>query len=91
MASLIYTLTNDVGRLAGAWRPWLSHWKTLPTNDVVSGNVAVISDNLDAIATNVRIESKTMNNMVKTMDNINRSMTVMTVPMFQMRNDLREP
>jgi uncharacterized protein YoxC len=86
---LIYTLTNDVGRLARSMETVVVSLENVADKmNVVSGNVAVISDNLDAIATNVGIESETMNNMVKTMDNINRSMTVMTVPMYQMRNDL---
>jgi uncharacterized protein YoxC len=86
---LIYTLTNDVGRLARSMETVVVSLENVADKmNVVSSNVAVISDNLDAIATDVGTESVTMNNMVKTMDSINRSMTVMTVPMYQMRNDL---
>ena len=86
---LIYTLTNDVNRLAGSMEAILVSMQDVSANmNAVSGNVANISGDLSSIASDVGSGSQDMNNMLVKMDNINRSVGVMTVPMYQMRSDM---
>ena len=86
---LIYTLTNDVGRLARSMETVVVAINEVATDmNTVSRHVTRISDNLGAIAVDVNDESETMKNMVVHMDNINKTMGVMTVPMYHMRNDM---
>jgi uncharacterized protein YoxC len=86
---LIYTLTNDVGRLAHSMETVVAAMNEVATDmNTVSHNVAVISDNLGAIAVDVNDGSGNMKNMVVHMGNINKSMGVMTVPIYHMRNDM---
>jgi len=56
--------------------------------NTVSRNVILISDNLGTIAVDVNDESETMKHMVNHMGNINKTMGVMTVPIYHMRNDM---
>lgn len=86
---LIYTLTNDVNRLAGSMETIVVAMQDVSANmNTVSGNVANISGDLSSIATDVGSGSQDMNNMLVKMDDINRSVGVMTVPMYQMRTDM---
>jgi uncharacterized protein YoxC len=86
---LIYTLTNDVGRLARSMETVVVSMQGVSANmNAVSGNVASISGNLTSIATDVGTGSKDMNNLLVKMDDINGSVGVMTVPMYQIRNDM---
>jgi hypothetical protein len=85
---LIYTLTNDVARLAGSMETVVVSLDNVADKmNAVSGNVSLIPSNLNSIAVDVGVESETMIDMVKTMNKINKSKTVMTVPMYQMRSD----
>jgi len=86
---LIYTLTNDVGRLAHSMESVVATMNEVATDmNTVSRNVTLISDNLGSIAVDVNDGSGNMKNMVVNMDNINKSMGVMTVPIYHMRNDM---
>ncbi|HYQ70734.1 MAG TPA: DUF948 domain-containing protein [Gammaproteobacteria bacterium] len=86
---LIYTLTNDVGRLARSMETVVVAMGEVATDmNNVSRNVTRISDNLGAIAVDVNDESETMRNMVVHMGNINKTMGVMTVPIYHMRDDM---
>ena len=86
---LIYTLTNDVGRLARSMETVVISMNDVATNmHVVTGSVASMSGNLSTIAVDVGAGSKDMNSLIGKMDNINTSVGVMTVPMYQMRNDM---
>ena len=86
---LIYTLTNDVARLAHSMETVV-----VSMNDVaadmksVSGNVARISGNLSTIATDVGSGSENMDELVGKVDSINTSVGVMTVPMYDIRNSM---
>jgi len=86
---LIYTLTGDVGRLARSMET-----VTVAMNDVsanmtaVSGNVAQISGNLSLIATDMGDGTESMRNMLVKMDKMNSNIGVMTVPVYQMRDDM---
>jgi uncharacterized protein YoxC len=86
---LIYTLTNDVGRLARSMETVVTAMSEVASDlNTVSRHVTHISDNLGNIALDVNDESETMRNMVVHMDNINKTMGVMTVPIYHMRNDM---
>lgn len=86
---LIYTLTNDVGRLARSMETVVATMTEVATDmNTVSRNVTAISDNLGMIAVDVNDESQTMKHMVVHMGNINNSMGVMTVPIYHMRNEV---
>jgi len=86
---LIYTLTNDVGRLAHSMETVVAAMSEVATDmNTVSRNVTHISDNLGTIALDVNDESETMRNMVVHMGNINKTMGVMTVPIYHIRNDM---
>ena len=86
---LIYNLTGDVNRLAYSMEAVV-----LSVNDVaanmnsVSGNVARISGNLDMIAGDIKTGSSDMGSLVGKMDNINHSVNVMSLPMYQIRDDM---
>ena len=86
---LIYTLTNDVSRLANSMETVVAAMSEVATDmNTVSRNVTLISDNLGTIAVDVNDESETMKHMVNHMGNINKTMGVMTVPIYHMRNDM---
>lgn len=86
---LIYTLTNDVSRLANSMETVVTAMSEVATDmNNVSRNVTRISDNLGNIAVDVNDESVTMKHMVNHMGNINKTMGVMTVPIYHMRNDM---
>ena len=86
---LIYTLTGDVNRLARSMEIMVVSVNDMSSNmNAVSGNVASISGNLDTIATDVNTGSSDMSNLLVKMDHIDRSVGVMTVPMYQIRNDM---
>jgi uncharacterized protein YoxC len=86
---LIYTLTGDVNRLAHSMETMVVSVNDMATDmSAVSGNVANISGNLNSIATDVNTGSSDMSNLLVRMDNINRSVGVMTVPMYQIRHDM---
>jgi len=86
---LIYTLTNDVSRLANSMETVVTAMNEVATDmNTVSRNVTLISDNLGTIAVDVNDESETMKHMVNHMGNINKTMGVMTVPIYHMRNDM---
>jgi methyl-accepting chemotaxis protein len=54
----------------------------------VSGNVAQISGNLSLIATDMGEGTDAMRNMLVKMDKMNSNIGVMTVPVYQMRDDM---
>ena len=86
---LIYTLTNDVGRLARSMETVVEAMNEVSSNmNTVSGDVALISGNLSSIATDVGSGSESMKTMLVKMDNVNKTMNVMTVPMYQIRQDM---
>jgi len=86
---LIYTLTNDVGRLARSMETVVTAMSEVATDmNTVSRHVTRISDNLGTIAVDVNDESVTMKHMVSHMGNINKTMGVMTVPIYHIRNDM---
>ena len=86
---LIYTLTNDVSRLANSMETVVTAMSEVATDmNTVSRHVTRISDNLGNIAVDVNDESVTMKHMVNHMGNINKTMGVMTVPIYHMRNDM---
>ena len=86
---LIYTLTNDVSRLAHSMETVVTAMSEVATDmNTVSRHVTRISDNLGNIAVDVNDESVTMKHMVNHMGNINKTMGVMTVPIYHMRNDM---
>ena len=86
---LIYTLTNDVGRLARSIETMVVSMDDVAKDlHAVSGNVARISSTMVLVANDVGSESETMKDMLVKMDNMNKSMGVMTVPIYDMRNDM---
>jgi uncharacterized protein YoxC len=86
---LIYNLTSDVGRLARSMETVVVSMNTVATNmNAVTGIVASMSGNLNSIASDVGSGSKDMNHLLGKLDGINHSVNVMTVPMYQMRNDM---
>jgi len=86
---LVYTLTNDVGRLARSIETMVVSMDDV-ANDlhVVSTNVAQISSSMILVANDVGSESETMKDMLVKMGDMNKSMGVMTVPIYDMRNDM---
>jgi hypothetical protein len=86
---LIYTLTNDVGRLANSMETVVTAMNEVATDmNNVSRNVTLISDNLGTIAVDANDGADNMKHMVNHMGNINKTMGVMTVPIYHMRNDM---
>ena len=86
---LIYTLTNDVGRLARSMETVTVAMTDVSANmTAVSGNVAYMTSNISSIATDIGDGTDSMRNMLVKMDTMNTSIGVMTVPMYQMRNDM---
>jgi len=86
---LIYTLTGDVGRLARSMEAVTTSMNDVSANmTAVSGNVAQISGNLSLIAHDMGDGTESMRNMLVKMDTMNTNIGVMTVPMYQMRNDM---
>ncbi len=84
---LIYT--GDVNRLAHSMETMVMSVNDMAGNmNAVSGNVASISGNLNTIATDVNTGSSDMGNLLLKMDSINKSVAVMTVPMYHIRNDM---
>jgi len=86
---LIYNLTSDVNRLAHSMESVVVSMDDVAGNmHSVSGNVATISGNLNTIATDINTGSSDMSNLLVKMDDINKSVGVMTVPMYQIRHDM---
>ena len=86
---LIYTLTNDVGRLAHSMETVVVAMDGVASNmDAVSGNVKHISGDLSTMATDVGTGSDSMKTMLVKMDKVNQNIQVMTVPIYQMRHDM---
>ena len=86
---LIYTLTGDVGRLARSMEAVTTSMNDVSANmTAVSGNVAQISGNLSLIATDMGEGTDAMRNMLVKMDKMNSNIGVMTVPVYQMRDDM---
>jgi len=86
---LVYTLTNDVGRLARSIETMVVSMDDVAQDlHVVSTNVAQISSSMILVANDVGSESETMKDMLVKMDDMNKSMGVMTVPIYDMRNDM---
>ena len=83
---LIYTLTTDVNRVATSMESMVGNMDDVVTHmHVVSANVSNMSTNLASIATNVDGKA---DSMLVSMDNLNKSLNVMTVPMYQIRQDM---
>jgi uncharacterized protein YoxC len=86
---LIYNLTSDVGRLARSMETIVVSMNDMANNmNVVTRSVASMSGNLTTISQDVGTGSQDMNQLLGKLDGINRSVDVMTVPMYQMRNDM---
>jgi uncharacterized protein YoxC len=86
---LIYTLTNDVSRLANSMETVVTAMNEVATDmNTVSRNVTLISDNLGTIAVDATDGAENMKHMVTHIGNINKSVGVMTVPIYHMRNDM---
>ena len=86
---LIYTLTTDVGRLARSMETVTVAMTDVSANmTAVSGNVAQISGNLSLIAYDMGDGTDSMRNMLVKMDTMNTNIGVMTVPVYEMRNDM---
>ncbi len=86
---LIYTLTTDVGRLARSIETMVvSMDEVVQDLHAVSANVGHISSTMLLVANDVGTESDTMKEMLVKMENMNKSMGVMTVPIYHMRNDM---
>ena len=86
---LIYTLTNDVSRLATSMETVVTAMNEVATDmNTVSRNVTLISDNLGTIAVNANDGAENMKHMVTHIGKINKSVGVMTVPIYHMRNDM---
>jgi hypothetical protein len=88
---LIYTLTNDVSRLANSMETVVSAMNEVATDmNTVSRNVTLISDNLGTIAVDATDGAENMKHMVTHIGNINKSVGVMTVPIYHIRNDMSD-
>ena len=86
---LIYTLTGDVGRLARSMEAVTTSMIDVSANmTAVSGNVAQISGNLSLIAHDMGNGTDSMRDMLVKMDKMNSNIGVMTVPVYQMRDDM---
>ena len=86
---LIYNLTNDVSRLANSMETVVTAMNEVATDmNTVSRNVTLISDNLGTIALDANDGAENMKQMVTHIGNINKSVGVMTVPIYHMRNDM---
>ena len=86
---LIYTLTTDVGRLARSMEKVTVAMTDVSANmTAVSGNVAQISGNLSLIAYDMGDGTDSIRNMLVKMDTMNTNIGVMTVPVYEMRNDM---
>ena len=86
---LIYTLTNDVGRMARSIETMVVSMDDVAKDlHVVSTHVVQISSSMRVVANDVSSESETMKDMLVKMDDMNKSMGVMTVPFYDMRNDM---
>ena len=86
---LIYTLTGDVTRLARSMEAVTTSMNDVSANmTAVSGNVAQISGNLSLIAHDMGDGTESMRNMLVKMDKMNSNIGVMTVPVYQMRDDM---
>ena len=86
---LIYTLTTDVGRLARSIETMVVSMDDIVADvHAVSTHVGRISSTMILVANDAGSESETMKDMVVKMDNMNNSMGVMTVPIYNMRNDM---
>jgi len=86
---LIYTLTTDVGRLARSMETVTVAMTDVSANmTAVSGNVAQISGNLSLIAYDMGDGTDSIRNMLVKMDTMNTNIGVMTVPVYEMRNDM---
>ena len=82
---LIYTLTSDVNRLARSMETVVIAINDMTADlNAVSGNVARMS----GIATDVGSGSRDMGHLLVKLDDINKSVGVMTVPMYHIRNDM---
>jgi len=86
---LIYTLTGDVGRLARSMEAVTTSMIDVSANmTAVSENVAQISGNLSLIAHDMGNGTDSMRDMLVKMDKMNSNIGVMTVPVYQMRDDM---
>ena len=86
---LIYTLTGDVGRLARSMETVTVAMTDVSANmAAVSGNVAYMNGNISSIAMDIGDGTDYMENMLVKMDTMNTNIGVMTVPVYQMSNDM---
>ena len=86
---LIYTLTNDVGRLARSIETMVVSMDNIVTDlHAVSSNVGQISSTMHLVADDVGDGSGSMKDMLVKMDDMNKSMSVMTVPIYYMQTDM---
>lgn len=86
---LIYTLTNDVGKMAKSMNTMVNAVDHVAANmTAVSGNVAIMSGNLTHIATDTGDGTRSMKDLLVRLDKMNTTMAVIAVPMYQMRDDM---
>jgi hypothetical protein len=86
---LIYTLSNDVGKMARSMNTMVNAMEHVAVNmTAVSGNVAVMSGNLTHIATDTGDGTRSMKDLLVRLDKMNTTMAVIAVPMYQMRDDM---
>jgi hypothetical protein len=86
---LIYSLSNDIGRLANSMDTVVNSMDHVAANmTAVSGNVALMSGNLTHIATDTGEGTRSMKDMLVRLDRMNTTMAVIAVPMYQIRNDM---
>lgn len=86
---LIYSLSNDIGRLANSMDTVVNSMDHVAVNmTAVSGNVALMSGNLTHIATDTGQGTQSMRDMLVRLDKMNTTMAVIAVPMYQIRNDM---
>ena len=86
---LIYSLSNDIGRLANSMDTVVNSMDHVAANmTAVSGNVAIMSGNLTHIATDTGDGTRSMKDMLVRLDKMNTTMAVIALPMYQIRNDM---
>ena len=86
---LIYTLTNDVGRLARSIETMVvSMDEVVQDLHTVSAGVGQISSTMVLVANDVGSGTDSMKEMLVKMDTMNNSVGVMTVPIYHMRDDM---
>ena len=86
---LIYTLTTDVGRMARSIESMVVSMDDVAEDlHTVSRDVRRISSTMLAVSNDVGSGTDAMKEMLVKMDDMNKSVGVMTVPVYHMRDDM---